>query len=184
MPTRVVVLVVAALALQAGTAGAQSTGLDDLVGARAGQAEGEVQRRGYRNVGGQQGDDRTYSYWWNDDRRQCVSIATSDGRYSSITPTTAPDCQQDAGNEGRRSADRRHDDRRNRAYVAVDDLSRVCRNEAAASFDRRPSEVTANASIKQRNGYLVQGWYDRGGGKGTRFFTCRFDIDGRFLTVG
>ena len=29
---------------------AQSTGLDDMVGARAGQAEGELQRRGYRNV--------------------------------------------------------------------------------------------------------------------------------------
>ena len=39
-------------------ANAQSTGLEDMVGARAGQAEAELQRRGYVNTGGQQGDDR------------------------------------------------------------------------------------------------------------------------------
>lgn len=71
---------------------AQSTGLEDMVGARAGQAETELDRRGYSNVGGQQGDDRTYTYWWNPDRRQCVSIATMNGRYNSVQPTTAPDC--------------------------------------------------------------------------------------------
>jgi hypothetical protein len=75
---------------------AQSSGLEDLVGARAGQAEGELQRRGYRYVSGSQGDDRTYTSWWNADRRQCVTIATVEGRYSSITPTTAPDCRQPA----------------------------------------------------------------------------------------
>jgi hypothetical protein len=80
---------------------AQSTGLDDLVGARAGQAELEVQRRGYRNTGGSQGDDRTYTNWWNADRRQCVVIATMDGRYSSITPTTAPDCRQSSPAQAR-----------------------------------------------------------------------------------
>lgn len=73
---------------------AQSTGLEDMVGARAGQAEGELQRRGYVNTGGSKGDDRSYTNWWNADRRQCVTIATMDGRYASITPTTAPDCRQ------------------------------------------------------------------------------------------
>lgn len=34
---------------------AQSTGLDDIVGARAGQAEGELQRRGYQNIRGEKG---------------------------------------------------------------------------------------------------------------------------------
>jgi hypothetical protein len=67
-----------------------------MVGARAGQAEGELQRRGYRYSGGQQGDDRSYSNWWNADRRQCVTIATMNGRYNSITPTTGPDCRQPA----------------------------------------------------------------------------------------
>jgi len=70
----------------------QSTGLEDMVGARAGQAEAELERRGYTNVGAQDGDDRTYTYWWNSDRRQCVTIATMNGRYNSVQPTTPPDC--------------------------------------------------------------------------------------------
>lgn len=75
---------------------AQSTGLEDMVGARAGQAENALQTRGYRYVRGEKGDDRSYAYWWNPDRRQCVTIATMNGRYDSITPTTAPDCRQSA----------------------------------------------------------------------------------------
>ena len=67
-----------------------------MVGARAGQAEGELGRRGYRNVGATQGDDRSYTYWWNADRRQCVTIATMEGRYDAITPSPAPDCRQSA----------------------------------------------------------------------------------------
>ena len=75
-------------------ADAQSTGLEDMVGARAGQAEMELQRRGYVNIRGEQGDDRAYTYWWNADRRQCVSIATMEGRYNSIQPTASPDCRK------------------------------------------------------------------------------------------
>jgi len=78
------------------SAHAQSTGLDDMVGARAGQGEMEVLRRGYVNIRGEQGDDRKYTYWWNADRRQCVSIATMEGRYTSIQPTTPPDCRKPA----------------------------------------------------------------------------------------
>lgn len=77
-------------------AAAQSTGLEDMVGARAGQAEAELQRRGYTNIRAEKGDDRSYSYWWNGDRRQCVTIATMEGRYNSIQPTTPPDCRKPA----------------------------------------------------------------------------------------
>ena len=157
--------------------------LRDLVGARAGQSEGELQRRGYRNVRGEKGDDRSYTYWWNADRRQCVTIATMDGRYDSITTTPAPDCRQPV------SADRHHGSRDRSepreydrgAHAPAGDPSRLCKGEAAQAFDRRPSEITTNAPIRQRTGTLVQGWFDRD--KGTRFFTCRFDEDGRFLSV-
>lgn len=84
---------------------AQSTGLEDLVGARAGQAEGELSRRGYRNTGGSLGDERSYTNWWSADRRQCVTIATADGRYASITPTTPPDCRQPSSVRPRPSYD-------------------------------------------------------------------------------
>lgn len=78
------------------SAHAQSTGLDDLVGARAGQAEGELQRRGYRLSSSSKGNDRSYTNWWSADRRQCVTIATMGGRYAAITPTTPPDCRHSA----------------------------------------------------------------------------------------
>lgn len=77
-------------------AAAQSTGLEDMVGARAGQAEAELQRRGYANIRAEKGDDRSYTYWWNANRRQCVTIATMEGRYNSIQPTTPPDCRKPA----------------------------------------------------------------------------------------
>lgn len=63
---------------------------------RAGQAESELGRRGYRFIRAEQGDDRGYTFWWNAARRQCVTIATMEGRYSSITSSPAPDCRQSA----------------------------------------------------------------------------------------
>lgn len=171
-------LLVPALLLS-GPALAQDTPRDlrDMVGARAGQAEGELQRRGYRNTGAREGDDRRYTAWWNDDRRQCVIIATTDGRYDSIVTTPAPDCGQRATSPAPDPRARE----RTRGTTAPDDLSRYCKGEASAAFDQRPSEITTNLPIRGRNGTIVQGWFDRE--KGTKFFSCRFDPDGRFLSV-
>lgn len=180
-PTMLLVLAT----LTATPALAQDTPRDlrDMVGARAGQAESELQRRGYRNIRGEKGDDRSYTYWWNDNRRQCATIATMDGRYDSITTTPAPDCRQTADGDRRRSSDY---SRRPGGYAAgyaanKGDPSRLCKGEAAAAFDRRPSEITTNAPIRQRTGTIVQGWFDTD--KRTKFFTCRFDVDGRFRSV-
>lgn len=187
-------------ALTSSLAFAQATGLENMVGARAGQAENELRNRGYRNVRGEKGDDRSYSYWWNEDRRQCVSIATMDGRYASITPTTPPDCRMSAndgdrpdrysrddnGRADRYSRDAR-DARHSRHHMPVrgvsdfTELQAICRAEASGKFDRRPSDLTVNAPISQRNGAIVQGWFS--GGKRTTFFNCRFDEDGRFMSV-
>lgn len=73
---------------------AQTTGLEDLVGARGGQAEGELQRRGYGYIRGEKSGGRSYTFWWSEDRRQCVTIATVDGRYASIRATLPPDCRK------------------------------------------------------------------------------------------
>lgn len=181
-------------AMTAAPALAQDTPRDlrDMVGARAGQAEGELVRRGYRNVRGEKGDDRSYTYWWNDDRRACVTIATMDGRYSSITATTPPDCRQSGANipRDRRgysdqdSADRdRRPDRPNYGSLDSTRLQRECRMEASESFDRRPGELFVNAPIRQPNGYIVQGWYEQTRDKRTRFFNCRFDQDGAFINL-
>lgn len=67
--------------------------LRDMVYARAGQAEAELQRRGYVAVRTETGSDRTWTNWWNADRRQCISIVTRNGRYDSIVTAPAPDCR-------------------------------------------------------------------------------------------
>lgn len=89
----------------------------DLVGARGAGGEAQLQARGYRFVRVETGDDRKWSYWWNPQRRQCLSVATYDGRYQSITNSPAPDCREqlvhadrngNAGHDGHGSA--RHPD--------------------------------------------------------------------------
>lgn len=75
---------------------AQSTPSDvrDLVGARGSSGENALTTRGYVNVGGEPGDDRRWTYWWNERRGACLSVATVNGRYESIITTPAPDCRR------------------------------------------------------------------------------------------
>ena len=103
MPMRL--LFVAALiggAVASGAAAAQTTPSDvgDLVGARAAGGETALISRGYVNTGGQAGDDRKWTYWWNARRGACLSVATMNGRYDSIVSTPAPDCGQGGGGGG------------------------------------------------------------------------------------
>lgn len=163
---------------------AQSTGLDDMVGARAGQGERELRRRGYRNVGSERGDDRSYTFWWNAERRQCVTIATMDGRFSSITPTPAPDCGQSASRE--RPRERRHRDRSRRDYDSpwrsargsdAEDLKQYCREEAADRLDRGVSQMYIMSVQKLRTQSIVYGYHQP---RGTNvFYYCYFDTEGR-----
>ena len=78
------------------SATAQDTPSDvrDLVGARAAGGEAQLQARGYVNTGGQTGDDRKWTYWWNERRGVCLSVATMNSRYDSIVSTPAPDCRR------------------------------------------------------------------------------------------
>lgn len=75
---------------------AQSTPADvrDLVGARGSSGEQALTSRGYVNVGGQTGDDRVWTYWWNEQRGACLTVATVGGRYDSIVSGPAADCRR------------------------------------------------------------------------------------------
>lgn len=65
--------------------------LNDLVGARAGQSEAELQRRGYQATDrGEVVGDGRLSYWRRGD--ECVSIMTRDGRYESINQAGRDEC--------------------------------------------------------------------------------------------
>ena len=65
--------------------------LRDMVGARAGQAEGELSRRGYQATDRSEvvGDGRM-TYWRNGN--DCVAIVTRDGRYASINQAGRSEC--------------------------------------------------------------------------------------------
>ena len=63
--------------------------LNDFVGSKAGQAEGDLVRRGYvlrKTVG-------LNSFWEETATGGCVSIVTNDGRYQSLVYTTPQACR-------------------------------------------------------------------------------------------
>jgi hypothetical protein len=78
--------------------------LGDLVGIRASSGESELQNRGYSFVKTEEAGDRKYSYWWNESRRICLSVATYNGRYNAILKTPPFDCgrNSNSGNNNNR----------------------------------------------------------------------------------
>ncbi len=80
--------------LAATSAQAQSTPSDltDLVGARGAGGETQLQARGYSFVTVNTVGNTKWSLWWSDRQRQCVQIATSDGRYSAIQRVPDQNC--------------------------------------------------------------------------------------------
>ncbi len=67
--------------------------LADLVGARGSSGETQLQARGYQFVRASRVRDQSWTFWWSDVQRQCVSVATSDGRYASIEKIPAQNCR-------------------------------------------------------------------------------------------
>lgn len=67
--------------------------LRDLVGAKAGQAEGALGQRGYTFMKSSDGGGAKYSSWEDNKTGRCVMIHTADGRYQSIVYAPDADCQ-------------------------------------------------------------------------------------------
>lgn len=89
--TSVAVLAASGLLAASLPASAQTpSDLSDLVGARAGQAEGAVQGRGYEFVRTQEGGSSKWSYWRRGN--DCVQITTTDGRYAAIDRADRHQC--------------------------------------------------------------------------------------------
>ncbi|MBE9226030.1 hypothetical protein IQ264_11400 [Phormidium sp. LEGE 05292] len=68
--------------------------LEDLVGARAGQAEQTLQQRGYEWRNTKQLADSSFSYWLEQNTGNCVAVRTTNGRYRAIVYTTDRDCNR------------------------------------------------------------------------------------------
>ncbi|UZK66756.1 hypothetical protein [Sphingomonas sp. M1-B02] len=81
----------------AGPAAAQSASdLSDLVNARAAGGETQLEARGYEFVTTNTVRDTKWSFWWNERTRQCVQVATSNGRYSAIQRVPEANCRPSA----------------------------------------------------------------------------------------
>lgn len=65
----------------------------DLVGARGAGGETQLQARGYRFIRTNTVRDQKWSFWWSDVQRQCISVATDNGRFSAITQVPGQNCQ-------------------------------------------------------------------------------------------
>lgn len=78
----------------AGQLGDPVPGLQDLVGARAGQAEQSVTQRGYEFRNNKQVADSSVTYWLEKGTGNCVAIRTTDGRYGAIVYTSDRDCNR------------------------------------------------------------------------------------------
>ena len=75
-------------------AGDPVPGLNDLVGARAGQAEQAVIQRGYELRNSRQVADSSVTYWMERGTGNCVAIRTTEGRYGAIVYTADRDCNR------------------------------------------------------------------------------------------
>lgn len=98
----VIRMTVAAAMLAATTTAAMAkapSDVADLVGARGSSGEDQLRSRGYSFHHASQGDDRSWTYWWNSSNRQCLAVVTSDGRYSSISSAPASDCGHSGGGD-------------------------------------------------------------------------------------
>jgi hypothetical protein len=94
---RALLIVMSIAAFAAGIFG-QANKLQDLVNARAGQAEGDLESRGYVISHTEDGGDSVYSYWWNQSAKKCVCVRTLDGLYASIVDAMPFDCNKKEDN--------------------------------------------------------------------------------------
>ena len=64
-----------------------------LQGMRAANLDSEMNRLGFRNVGGYQSGATAYSTWWNPRGEQCAKVETREGRVADIEAIYAGNCR-------------------------------------------------------------------------------------------
>lgn len=87
----------ASLALTGAPAFAQSRApndLNDLIDAKGGDGEFQMQSRGYSMHHTARSGSSVYSYWWQGSDKKCVRVRTEDGRYQQINTVGNGDCGQ------------------------------------------------------------------------------------------
>jgi len=75
-----------------GHSGAHQVQLNDLLGMRARNLDGEMSDRGFRSTGGYKEHGASKTLWHNGNTRQCVSITTREGRVDDIESISENNC--------------------------------------------------------------------------------------------
>lgn len=67
--------------------------LNDLEGMKARDLDSTMSSRGFINKGGYKQHHTSYTTWWNANTKQCVSLATKDGRVDKVESIFEGNCQ-------------------------------------------------------------------------------------------
>lgn len=119
------ILALASTALPLTAAAQSAPDVADLVGARGAGGETQLLARGYESRMSNLVGETRYVFWWNARAGRCISVATTDGRYSAITAVPAENCQDSGANSARPPAD--HDVQRGEpGYRDANSLVLVC----------------------------------------------------------
>jgi hypothetical protein len=89
-------MLAAAILLPTASSAQTAPDLADLVGARAAGGETQLEARGYSFVTVNTVRDTKWSLWWNERTRQCVQVATADGRYNAVQRVPEANCRPTA----------------------------------------------------------------------------------------
>ncbi|MDR0216891.1 MAG: hypothetical protein LBJ15_23185 [Comamonas sp.] len=117
--------------------------LADLIGARGSSGETQMEARGYQFIKANTVRGEKWAFWWSSQQRECVQVATSDGRYSAIQTVPAANCGQ-SGHQGAATYSHQDEER-----AASPSLTLICYGEG-----RKPS-------VESRSGYRWNSRRDR-----------------------
>ncbi len=193
--TSVVIAAALAAVLVAGSAVAQQPvrNLQDLVGARGGDGEYQMQQRGYANVRTSKEGGSSYTYWRESRSNRCVAVRTADGRYQSIVYVPDFDCggaQAQVGGSGQTitCSSQGHD----HTYCAADTSGGVtlvhqlshsgCWENDTWGFDRRGIWVANGCRAEfrlGRSGYGASDSYYHNSGNSSRYDADDDRVDDR-----
>jgi hypothetical protein len=78
---------------QFGSPATAAQGTSGVVGMRASYLDDEMAGRGFVNRGGHKDRDTSYTTWWNKSTRECVAVATREGRVDDVRSVSEGNCR-------------------------------------------------------------------------------------------
>jgi hypothetical protein len=77
---------------QSHAASSSGHGFSSMIGMRASNLDGEMQSRGFAHKGGHQSNGASHTTWWNRSSRECLTVATRDGRVDTVQSIAEGNC--------------------------------------------------------------------------------------------